>query len=408
MKQRLRNTCPGAVLVALVACGSDQSVVGAPGPAADEAPGAPLYAVSSCVDTADTSTGYALLVDSLDTREDTTLDGALEIAGCGVLSGPNAGGTLFVGEGESPIIRRYGVQGRSFVEQGALSLSGLGIGDAFYSQPHFVYLSETKAYILSGKGAPEIIVWNPLEMVILGTIPLEGLEREGVYPAFSYAPQRVGDRLYFAARWRSDDGFRRENALIVVDVTTDQVLASTTDERCADFLYAAAADDGSLYFSNGNYASAFRLALGEATAPPACILRVAPGELSFDPSFQVELSTLLDGHEGGGLVPGNDGEFFVQAFHGQVPRGTEWGDVFGIPDWRWWRLAPDLTRAELVDSLPPTAAAFDAFLVDGRLLSTLSAADYSQTTFIALDVPGGTPAEGRVVPGWVSGALRLR
>jgi hypothetical protein len=362
--------------------------------------------VSTCIDAADSSTGYVVLVDSLETGDKPGLDGALEVPGCGVISGPDRGGVLFVGEGESPVLRRYAIRGGGFEAQGALSLAALGITDAFYSQPHFVYLADTKAYILSGKGAPEIIVWDPLAMEISGTIPLEGLERDGVYPAFSYAPLRVGERLYFTARWRNDDGFRQENALVVVDTATDSVLASTTDARCGDFLYAAASPDGALYFSNGNYASAFRLALGEETAPPACVLRVLPGELTFDADYQVSLSTLLGGLEGGGLVRGAGG-YFVQAFHGVVPAGTEWGDVFGIPGWRWWRISDSFGGAELMNTLPPTAAAFDSFIVDSRTFSTLAAADYSETTFIALDSPDGVPASGRKLPGWIAGALRV-
>lgn len=416
----LSKPCMLAGILVATACGDHTVVIDSSMPAtpagmtpsdaemsASAAATSPLYAVSTCVETADSATGYVVLVDSLESGERPTLDSALEIPGCGVISGPNRGEVLFVGEGESPTLRRYAIRDGSFEPQGALSLAALGIADAFYSQPHFVYLAEDKAYILSGKGAPEIIVWDPRAMEISGRVPLEGLQRDGVYPAFGYAPLRVDDRLYVTARWRNDDGFRQENALVVIDTANDSILQSTFDERCGDFLYGAAGADGTLYFGNGNYASAFRLALGAGTAPPACVLRVLPGELAFDPSYQISLSTLLGGLEGGGLVRGAGG-YFVQAFHDTVPAGTEWGDVFGIPAWRWWHISDDFNAAELVDALPPTAAAFDSFAVDGRTYSTLAAADYSETRFLAMDTAGTTPAPGRTVPGWVAAALRVR
>jgi hypothetical protein len=393
-------------LAPLLGCSGDPKEGTAEGAGGDES--SPVYVVSTCIDSADDSTGYAVLLDSLQSGDEPDLKNALEIPGCGVVSGPNRGGLFFVGDGESPIIRKYSVSNGEFREEGLMSLGGLGVSNGFYSQPHFVYLSKTKAYIISGGESAEIIVWNPELMEITGTIPLDGLERDGVYPAFSYAPQLLGEKLYVTARWRNDEGFRQENALIVVDTESDTLLSSTTDDRCADFLYAVRAPDDTLYFSNGNYASAFRLALGEETAPPACVLKVGPGELEFDPEFKLDLSALLGGREGGGLVPGANGSYFVQAFDGEVPAGTEWGDVFAIPSWRWWRVTENFEDARLVEALPASAAAFDGFAVDGEMYSTLATADYSETTFIAMGADDGVPRTGRTVPGWIAGALRLR
>ncbi|WP_169796516.1 DUF4374 domain-containing protein [Chondromyces crocatus] len=331
-------------------------------------PAAELYSVGSIVQSPEGRTLLVQTLRSLD--EDTTNENALEFAG-------NSrhwahGGAVFIGLDEEPTIEKY-VPDEAGVLQPSGRVSFLSFGLTSIPAGN-IFLAENKAYLMA-EGVYKIIVWNPSTMEIDGEIDLAPLKREG-FDIEIYYPNRAGNRVYTPLRYVNFAAgeILHEVGLVQIDTDGDVVVADAHDDRCVGASQPAIADDGTLYvLADGRSYLAQLYATQRMTPPPKnCILRILPGETTFDPDFYTEIQAITGGKEvvtplwyaGGGV--GVAKMFYPD----QIPPGTDTSGykLWYQPAFKLWRIElGDTVRAEEVPGAPFSMNAFGGVTLDGRV-----------------------------------------
>jgi len=330
------------------ACSSDDSTAleGAVGEG-------PAFAILSSVDNPEGRTNYAGLVDpsGADAQFDTTT--AMEVAGSGRLYAPPSGGYFSVGDSESLVVTRYDLEGNQLAESGRLSFAGVGITEFSNTM---VFVSATKAYLLDAANL-QVVVWNPSEFVIEGTIDLSELEREGfpriVFPLFHFV-LREG-RVLASVGWQNEAGaFRKATGLLVLDTTRDAVAHIEETDRCTGAQDIVMGPSGAAYFASSVDPVVWDESVrgGERLG---CVLRVNAGEESFDPDYRLLLSDATGGGVAYGLTATNDPSrpYIWTLDETQVPwASSEPAESFGGAAWGLWRLDLETGTALADDSVP--------------------------------------------------------
>lgn len=417
-------------LVALVAlgCGDDVSVYCArsatagaceppPAPALEDegddvelAPPAaePAYLLGTRVWDDTTTTSYFHVVPSL--AEGTAVDvrRSLEVPGAAKLYSAFDLGWFAIGGGESPTITRYTLDTTGALVEGAsISLLGYGVADLWDT---LYFVSPTKAYYPDRDGA-QLIVWNPTEMRVLGSIPLPETRRDGYLSLYGYAPIWRGDQLLISVGWFDwdvNDSVLPETGLVVLDTATDSVLRVGTDTRCGGVTWPVSGASGETYLVSSALAGAAHRLGRLSTAP--CALRIAAGADEIDPDYFVPLAAITSSNLVGEPIPAEGGGVLLRAFDdslaaAEAPAAT-W-ELTGQPAWRWWRWDPAANTADVMTDLPPSTSDVLWFQADGRIWGTETTADYSETTLIDLSSDDG-PRRGLTVPGFLHGITRVR
>jgi hypothetical protein len=359
---------------------------------------------------ADGPTGYALHSYSLEAGTMVDLEQSIEVPGGTSVFALEGSGEVFVGSGESPVLQKLEVgPDGSFTPLGELSFGAFGVANTWFRQEHVQIVSPTKGYVFDGPNA-RIFVWNPRELTLEETIPLDELLIDDWTGDFGYLAFRREGELLLTFNWRDPDFYavRDETALVVIDTETDDV---TIERRagCGEMTLGAEAADGTIYFSSGVHgASVFRTE-GTAQGPEPCLLRVLPGERRFDPDFERALDTLTGDRPTGDLVPAGDGAGLLRVFHEsevEIPADASAFDLRGLGGWRWWRVDLDsLETEELVDS-PFGAANTLSFRVGDAAYLLRLAPDFSASTILEASA-SEAPRPGIVVPGVVQSLVRV-
>ena len=371
-------------------------------------PSGPAYLIHSAVQSPEGGrTNYYTVADSLAQREELDYDASLEVPGRSRLYAESGIGFFAVGDGEDVSITRYELREDGGFEPGpALSLQPFGVTSM--GAQAVLFVSATKAYYKDDDQA-QIIVWNPAEMIVEDTIELPAeLLREGRVTGFSAWAQR-GDEAYIAVRWSSEQYDRMDpgTTLVRLDTTTDEITV-TTDDRCRGIAKTARHEDTLYFFSSVINGFGFAV-YGDDGGQQDCILRILPGETTFDAEYVGSLAPALEDHEvGTGIAVTENGRAWFQVVDTtMVP--TEPGATYS--EWYstgWtWRHVDLATLADPVVAVEtPGAYSGSAFVAGSRFFISQTEPDYSSTTLV--DLSGDTAAPGVSFPGFTLDVAQVR
>jgi hypothetical protein len=390
-----------ALALALAACTDSR-------PPDDVEPLAAAYLVGTRVWDDSSTTSYFHVVDSLEAGTEIDLREAIESPGPAKLFAIGELGWFAIGGGEAPTITRYELGADNRLTEGlSISLQGHGV-DSLWDTMYVV--SPTKAYYPDRDGQ-QLIVWNPTEMVITGTIDLRQTDRPGFLSLYSYTPIVRGDQLLFTVGWfdwSANDMVLGETGLVVIDTAADLVARFDVDPRCGGITQAIATASGDAYLVSSALAGAAHRLDRLPTAP--CALRIRGGETTFDAGYHMALGELTGGAIAGEPVPGGADRIFLRVFDegaATIAPGSATWELTGQLAWQWWAWDVAANTASKLDALPASTADVLWFQLDGRVFGTATTADYATTTLIDLTAAGG-PTPALTAPGFLHGATRIR
>jgi hypothetical protein len=380
MKYAIAMSCATALLFG---CGGDDD-------GDDGARFEAAFAISSVVYDGDDATTYVALIGSLDATE-VDYDLALELPGRASIA--TYGGKLFVGGGDSPVIRRYAIEvDGSFTPDGTVSFANYGLtGTLFIDDWGLNFISAEKAYLTNSSDLT--IVWNPTTMEITGEIETPELLRAAPLSANSGPAVLRDGKLFRAIGWRDWTSYTTstEQYLAVYDTATDTLEATVREERCPALdNRIEVAEDGTLYFSNWIYNVTETLGRG---APRSCSLRVLPGATTFDPAWQLTFSDIAEGREGAGLSYLGDGKGFLTVFHHErvtIDAETDLLALAQTPNWRLWSVDLATRTAAPLEGADWTSGGYSRIKLDGRTFILLPNSDYASTQSYEVTAAGLT------------------
>lgn len=367
----------------------------------------PVYMAATRVWDDVSTTSYFHLVDSIAAGTAVDASRALEVPGAAKLFAVDGIGWFAIGEGESPTITRYriGDDGRlaadasmSFLDYGVQSL-----WDELY------VVSPTKAYY-PDPDLSQLVVWNPTDMTVTGTVPLPETARDGFISYYGLTPLVRGTDLVFTVSWfdwNVNDEILGETGLVVLDTTTDTVTSFTTDDRCGGIVQGIELDSGETYFVSSALAAATHVFDRIPTAP--CALRIPAGGTAFD-SYHLALGDVTGGLPAGEPVPNGDGGFFLRVLDldaAKVKDGAWSWSLTGQTVWQWWSFDPATQTAVRDEAIPPATADAFWFEIDGGVYASQTNSDYTETKLVELTNADG-PTDAIMFPGFLQGIARIR
>ena len=348
------------------------------------ASGAPLYAAAHQSFTADGPTTFILVSDSVEGFDGASLTDGVEVGGRAVAVGSPDLNAVFVASTAAPTITRYDIGTEDTLTFGdVVSFAQEGVTQILARQTNFQFISPAKAYWFDQFNA-QIIIWNPTEMVVEGTIDLSPLLIEGWQLAPYFVGRRGSEVVFTTGYLRGEANIEAltRSGLLVID-SEDDSIELTFDDRCGDLQYAVQGPDNAFYVASSVTSDAVRLVAPELRAE-GCVLRVPDGADEFDPEYQVSLRELVNGRPAGNLLPGPDGTALVWTFDESaftVEPDTVFNEIIGAVAWQV--LQVDLVGepnprplAEWADLATGAALSYE---VDGRVFVAQFAPDLSST-----------------------------
>jgi hypothetical protein len=411
-----RRACCTSMALSLLALGAhagcgDGTQTGGASPGSAAATG-PLYALGVRVRTADSTTGFILTVPSIEAGTTWSLDDAVEVGRDAWLSGTDYDPEVLVASSQEPTISRWQVQDDgSLVENATLTFVNLGLSRSREARGSTSLYLENKAYFLSSDG--QIVVWNPRDMVIQGTIPYAGLEGFTPEGLFTGNADRVLVSLTFTEDDPVDSTIYKANVrLLEIDPRTDQIVSETEEPRCNRLYSMSRAPDGTTYYTAPAADTPLRHMLGDGHGPRDCSLRIQPPSTTFDGSFNMDLTGLVEGRPAGGLVMVTDDVAFIRVWHEELAPTlaadkSNYSDLLFSSAYQWWRWELGSATAELSPDQVPTTGQWDPFDVDGQKLLPVVASDFGSTQLVRL-LPGGGMQPLISGPGTLLGIVRVR
>ena len=379
-----------------------------------EAPGAtaqpPAYVASTRKFSPDGSqtTTYVQVLSSIEAGSTVDTNLATEVQGAAELFSIEGAGWFAVGEGESPTIARYALSASGALEKKeSLSLQPFGVTDFFANKLYVI--SPTKVYY-PDPDTKQLIIINPVEMKVAGTVPLAETGREGYTAVYSYSPVERDGKILISVGWFdwTNDKIIPETGLAVIDTNTDKLVRFDVDKRCGGITQPVTLRSGAAYFASSALAGA-AYQLKRLTTEP-CVLRVKAGTDAFDPSYLQRLGELTGGALAGEPIPTGSDEIFLRVFDAKLatlkPESATY-DVTGARAWGWRRWNPLTNQLTAIDALAPSTADTVWFEVGGRIFGTEAAADYTSSKLIELNAAGG-PKPALSSPGLLSGLAKVR
>lgn len=338
------------------------------------------------------------------------LTNATEHAGfAGVLRSPAVPRSYFVGSGEAPTIQRFDEENGVIVPKQIVSFANLGLTYA-PGATETAFDEAGLAYSVSVDQAL-VVVWNAKTMEIVHTIPLPGLAREGYSPVYPLSTVlREGKLVFPVSHTNFDSGASLPlTTLVVVDVATSQAVLSD-DTRCSGLRGFSRAADGTLYGATDGFFAVRRRLYGSSAGTEPCVMRVLPGQTSFDANYLLPSRALFDASIVGDLSITADGQsVLLNVFDEQaspISADAAYGDVARAAGWRVHR-APiaalttaNGVRSTPVDGLPIGARQGIRFNVSGRSWVAIASADYGSSQL--WDVTSAVTMEGPRFTGSVS------
>lgn len=367
----------------------------------------PLYVVGSGVRTAETVSGYARVLPSLELAGDRVdLDEAVEFPGPADMWA--FGGSVYAADGFTPQITRYEVgEDQRLEERETLSFGNFGLNStAFWN---VLFISPDKAYMRNG--VSEYIVWNPSTMEISGTVDFPDVETK----APLVARAGLGDRgalvhegkVFQPIYWTDHDYADRADTsiILVFDAQSDTLLASL-DVDCGSLDYVTVDDEGTLYFSNWTGAVGSHFVLDTHAS---CAVRLDPDELTVDKAF--EFSELTDGREGAALHYVGNEQFVFSTFHAERIDLESAVDPFAViagENWRIWVYDRSLGSTRELTDIGWNSGAVYWFNIDGAAHALVPALNYAESDAYRMDAETGIASRLFGIQGWCIRLFRLR
>lgn len=314
---------------ALVACDDGAEVVTDRGGSVGN--DGPVYVVFSTIDTPDGRTGYFVTTPSLESDVAVDVTTGFEEAGGGQLYAPPGEGYFLIGGGEAPTFTRYDLDANGAPERGrTISFANLGVTDVWR---HMIFVNDSKAYFLD-MSQLQIISFNPTTMELNGTIPVGDFACEEVQTEFGTPIQRE-DGFYFPRSCWDLDITSSGASLVHLDPETDTVTV-THDARCMGMQVGFMADSGDAYWFADHDAS-MEWSLQGREAPHDCALRLRAGETTFDPEWQLDLTTRTGGVSAVASVPAGGSSVWMKVFEpSALPGPVPLEEIdYTLKAWRW-------------------------------------------------------------------------
>lgn len=353
-------------------------------------------------------TSYFHVVPSLEAGTEIDESRALEQAGAAKLISLSEIEWFGLHSGEEPVVTRYTLDDRNRLVEGE-SMSLLNYGVEGLWDTHYV-VSASKAYYVDRAGE-QLIVWNPSEMKVLGTIPLPDTDREGYLALYGYAPIVRGNSLLISVAWfdwEESDSVLGETGLVEIDTETDSVVGFEVDDRCGGVTQPVTLPSGDTLLASSALAAVAHRLDRLPTVP--CALMVRDGETAFDTDYLGELALLTDFDIVGEPIPAGGSTVFLRAFDDTladvVADGFTW-ETTAQAAWHWlrWDVATD--EVATVSELEPATADVVWFQTDGHVYGMQTTETYSKSTLVDLTAAGG-PEPALVARGFLHGVAKVR
>jgi hypothetical protein len=395
-------TAAALLLAGATGCSDEATIV------TDTPSAGPLYAIMYEVYDEEGSTSYLSVLDSLDEEIDL---GAAREYGRGRAFIQGYDGRLFVGESESPTVTRYSLaEDGELVQEDTMSFANYGLREGQFDSWNATFISPEKAYLFDFVEG-NTIIWNPTTMEIIGDIPAPaeflrpGLRSEG-------SPAAVRDGLLFRTfNWVLDDSaeYSTDFLLAVYDVETDELIDLQQETRCPVPGNLVDTDEaGNIYFSNWIWPVAGTLM---RDAPASCVLRIAPGEASFDPEWTLDYPDYTDGRAGAMFASLQDGQGLVSAFYDENTSFDEETDPWsyvGSNNWRIWSIDLESGEGAPLGGLDFNGGAFTPVQFDDRLFLMVPGGEEDDYATRVFEVVDGSAVPYVQLPGWSYQFVKLR
>ncbi|MHA7629886.1 MxcI protein [Corallococcus sp. M7] len=374
----LRLSTAAIALSLFAGCGDEE----------EEGTNGPLYAITTQMLAEDPSDSYVLVTPDAEKAASLSLDGAIKIKGRALGVGIPKTGSVYVVSDESATVTRYTLNSAGKLEAaGTVSFSSQGVTSLGEYQANFQFVSETKAYFFDGNAA-KIVIWNPKEMSVTGSLGLDALVIPDTVMAFSGAVVRTGGQIIMPVGWRPVEGnaVTKKAGVVAIDTATDAV-SLATDDRCGYTHDAVLGTDGKVYIATEAYGAASRRVVGEES-PETCLLRFDPATRDFDKTFYRSLAELVGGGTAGALIPSHTpGMAYVRVLDESitpVSEGSHPRTLASGTGWQWWELNLSTLTATRKADFPSTSGSVFLFESENQTLYTEFGAGASSTTFRVL------------------------
>jgi hypothetical protein len=368
----------------------------------------PLYAVESLIFGDEGRFSYVALLPALEGRDTLLLSEAREFPEYAQADALD--GRVIVSSGDTPTLTSYEVtDDGEWLEGDAISFS------KFMSVPvdTSIYVGSDKAFVPFD--STNWVTWNP-ETFELGQevgapveLPLRRGENDELLVWKGYAHELRGGTLFQPYYW-ADEAFHAytgESAISVIDAEKARV-KSVFEAPCPHVHISSQDSKGNLYFSNGQGSIAAAL-LTEGHAKN-CFFRVNAGEETIDESSVTYFSDLTDGREGSNVFVIDDGLALFNVYHGErdaLGEDAEFDDVDYSESYHLWTLDLETLEAKPMEGIDYSGGQFVAYRIDGRVLLTIPAPDYSKTAVYEIS-SDGRPEKLFDVEGWAFKLFRVR
>jgi hypothetical protein len=409
-----------ALLVAHAACGDGAPAppgagVAAPGTGGgDPALPSSLYVISFRVLGPAQDQWLMLPVSSLE-QGTVPLDHAraVELGSGGWIFGRPGAGYVYTAPFDEPTITRWqvGAEG-TFRMDRKVSFANAGLTTA-YAAAYSSFLTDERAYFADGANR-QIVIWNPADMSVLGTIALPVKDQGALVPMIGDRLVVRPDRIFAEVSWADPRSgwteYGQSAQLFAIDPATDTIAESSTVEGCGQLSAGGGvSSEGTAYFSPWDYRAAVRSVFGGTKGVAPCAARLVPAGRSFDDAWRVNLSDLVGGRPAGDLSLVGDDTAVIHVFHQELARPTaaDWPDTRFKAHYLWWRWKLGAEAAELIPGQTPATEGALFFRIDGRQFLPSNAADFSTTTLVEFDARGDM-RERLTMPGIFQGAVRIR
>ncbi|AKV04182.1 hypothetical protein AKJ09_10845 [Labilithrix luteola] len=308
------------------------------------------YVLGSVVIDADGNrTTYVQAVPSLESGPFNNKN-ALELGGNGLVMA--YGDSIYVGLAEQPTWVRYSVDvSGKLTETGRLSFLNYGV--SYIDFGNTIVDGETAVSLLTG---PKIaVIWNPTTMTITGEVSLNSLTRDG-YDLEVWTTISHNGLVYIPGRWADWTAGKifPGVSMTVLDPKAKTIVGTAEDDRCASGGRVVFGKDGYGYVlgDGRNYSIQMYANAAGTTAKPNCLLRMPPGQVSFDKDYFFTIPSLTGGREAISeldTAEQGSGVGFVKMFYqDKLPAGMQ------PNDFKFWdEVAHKYWRLELGN--PPTA-----------------------------------------------------
>lgn len=375
-------------------------------------PVTPLYVVSTGLISGDDFLGYLAPIHSLEGGMTFDLANAVEIGyGAWIFNRPGDA-SIYVASLAEPTIVRWEVEGDGdFSERETLDFSNLGIGSAYLAASAPIF-SASKSYFADDE-QDQIIVWSPESMELLDTIALGDADEGNLRPIPEGTMLIRDDKLVVTVGWRDVDDttlYGDHVRVVTIDTETDEIVDSQIEDRSVHAALNTMASDGTAYYSPYSLYAAYTQ-IGGNHGAPSLVMRILPGETSFDSDFLLDLSQLVGGRPAGDYTLLDDETALIRAWHPEIVDTVDPQDwqavLWNEAGFKWWRWHVGDDEATEIANQDPGAQGATVFKIDGKTYTTRYAEDLESTDLVEI-TPAGEFLPAITAPGLIVGGGVIR